>query len=175
MIATASRLMALPIAIVRAIDRTRLFETHQTADNRGRAGFGSTIDHEDYSPQSQTCRICTARLQCSAGLGKVIELMPRERPGYEVYIVPFALNIEPFNEQLSVAFGLENWGETVKRKLWRHRRLIFYAAKACCSAFADFLIDRLRMACVAFYLGCPYLARLDHALLCANDHRPDAQ
>src|SRR6266853_6234497 len=59
---------------VRAIELARLFQTHQSADDWGRAGFGMGIDQENSPLRSQADGISTARLQGGFGLGKIVEL-----------------------------------------------------------------------------------------------------
>jgi len=79
------------------------------------------------------------------GLGKVVELTPHDRSRGEVHIVPFALYIEPFNDQLSAARRLDNRRKAVERKLRRRRGLSVHAADHGRRAFADLAIDEPRM------------------------------
>ncbi len=77
--------------------------------------------------------------------GKVVELTPHDRSRGEVHIVPFALCIEPFNDQPSPARGLDDRRKAVERKLRRRRGLSVHAADHGRRAFARLAIDEPRM------------------------------
>jgi hypothetical protein len=89
--------------------------------------------------------IHTARSQRRAGLGKVVELTPHDRSRGEVHIVPFALYIEPFKDQLSTASGLDDRRKAIERELRRGRGLSVHAADHGRRAFAGLPIDETRM------------------------------
>src|SRR3979490_3351205 len=171
-IAPASRLVTLPIAMS-GYRTAGLFQAHQTADDRRRARLGGAIDQENRLPRPQACRVGATRLQGRAGLGKVVELAPHDRRDSEVHIVPLALHIDPFDDELSAALGLHNRRKAVERQLRRVRNLAVEAADHRRSAFADFPVDQLRMARVAFNRAGLDVAEMDHALFRADDHRPD--
>src|SRR6478672_7524517 len=145
MIATASRLMPRPMAGIRVVELARLVHPHQAADDRARAGLGLAIDEENSPLRAEACGINTARLQRRAGLGKVVELAPRDRSRGEVHIVPLALYIEPFNHQLSAARGLDQGRKAVERKPRRGRGLFVHAADNGRCAFAGLPIGEPRM------------------------------
>src|SRR3977135_1926808 len=143
-IATASRLVTLPMAMS-GYRTAGLFQAHQTADDRRRARLGGAIDQENRLPRPQACRVGATRPQRRAGLGKVVELAPHDRRGGEVHIVPFALHIEPFDDELSAALGLHDRRQAVERQLRRGRNLAIEAADHRRGDLADFPTATLRM------------------------------
>src|SRR3981081_34404 len=171
-IATASRLVTLPIAMS-GYRTAGLFQAHQTAADPPRARLGRAIDQENRLPRPQACRIGATRLQGRAGLGKIVELAPHDRRDGEVHIVPLAPRSEPFADERSASLGLHDRRKAVERQLRRVRNLAIEAADHRRGALADFPTDQLRMARVAFNRAGLDVAEMDHALFGADDHRPD--